>query len=124
MKKRILDYRGKIDNLLEENAPDTDWEAVLSEHLVQIGFFQHERLVHLLVTLAFALFTILTILAGLVMESVMLLGLTVAFLVLLVPYIMHYYLLENETQKMYVQYDNILVHIQTAKIVRELQQEE
>ncbi|MCI7107347.1 MAG: hypothetical protein PUA77_04600 [Lachnospiraceae bacterium] len=124
MKKRILDYRGKIDNLLEENAPDTDWEAVLSEHLVQIGFFQHERLVHLLVTLAFALFTILTILAGLVMESVMLLGLTVAFLVLLVPYIMHYYLLENETQKMYVQYDNILVHIQTAKIGRELQQEE
>lgn len=124
MKKRILDYRGKIDNLLEKNAPDTDWEAVLSEHLVQIGFFQHERLVHLLVTLAFALFTILTILAGLVMESVMLLGLTVAFLVLLVPYIMHYYLLENETQKMYVQYDNILVHIQTAKIGRELQQEE
>ena len=124
MKKRILDYRGKIDNLLEENAPDTDWEAVLSEHLVQIGFFQHERLVHLLVTLAFALFTILTVLAGLVMESVMLLGLTVAFLVLLVPYIMHYYLLENETQKMYVQYDNILVHIQTAKIGRELQQEE
>ena len=124
MKKRILDYRGNIDNLLEENAPDTDWEAVLSEHLVQIGFFQHERLVHLLVTLAFALFTILTILAGLVMESVMLLGLTVAFLVLLVPYIMHYYLLENETQKMYVQYDNILVHIQTAKIGRELQQEE
>ena len=58
------------------------------------------------------------------MESVMLLGLTVAFLVLLVPYIMHYYLLENETQKMYVQYDNILVHIQTAKIGRELQQEE
>ena len=124
MKKRILDYRGKIDNLLEKNAPDTDWEAVLSEHLVQIGFFQHERLVHLLVTLAFALCTILTILAGLVMESVMLLGLTVAFLVLLVPYIMHYYLLENETQKMYVQYDNILVHIQTAKIGRELQQEE
>ena len=115
MKKRILDYRGKIDNLLEENAPDTDWEAVLSEHLVQIGFFQHERLVHLLVTLAFALFTILTILAGLVMESVMLLGLTVAFLVLLVPYIMHYYLLENETQKMYVQYDKIFVHIRNVK---------
>ena len=124
MKKRILGYRTRIDGILEKNAPDTNWEELLSEHLVQIGFFQHERLVHLLVTLAFALFTILTILAGLVMESVMLLGLTVAFLVLLVPYIMHYYLLENETQKMYVQYDNILVHIQTAKIGRELQQEE
>lgn len=110
MKKRILDYRMRIDKILEEDAPDTDWEEVLSEHLVQIGFFQHERLVHLLVTLAFAFFTILTILAGIVMESIMLLGLTLAFLVLLIPYIMHYYLLENETQKMYVQYDKILLH--------------
>ena len=32
-------------------------------------------------------------------------------LVLLVPYIMHYYLLENETQKMYDQYDRILKQV-------------
>jgi len=28
--------------------------------------------------------------------------------VLLIPYIRHYYILENETQKMYKQYDELL----------------
>jgi len=38
-------------------------------------------------------------------------ALTLLFLVLLLPYIMHYYTLENEVQKMYVQYDRILEHL-------------
>jgi len=42
----------------------------------------------------------------------MLLVLTLLFLVLLVPYIMHYYTLENEVQKMYNQYDEILNHLE------------
>ena len=31
-----------------------------------------------------------------------------AFLVLLIPYVRHYYILENEVQKMYGQYDEIV----------------
>lgn len=115
MKKRILGYRTRIDRILEENAPDTNWEELLSEHLVQIGFFQHERLVHLLVTLAFALFAILTIFVTMFSPSPGLLALTILFLVLLIPYIQHYYLLENETQKMYVQYDKMIEHIRDKK---------
>ena len=42
----------------------------------------------------------------------MLLVLTLLFLVLLVPYIMHYYTLENEVQKMYTQYDEILKRLE------------
>ena len=34
--------------------------------------------------------------------------LTIALLVLLIPYVMHYYLLENSVQKMYVQYDEMM----------------
>ena len=34
--------------------------------------------------------------------------LALLILVLLIPYIKHYYLLENEVQKMYVQYDRIV----------------
>ena len=37
-------------------------------------------------------------------------GFTMLLLVLLVPYIFHYYTLENETQKMYAQYDEIIKH--------------
>lgn len=115
MKNRILGYRTRIDRILEKNAPDTNWEELLSEHLVQIGFFQHERLVHLMVTLAFALFAIMTIFLTMFSPSPGLFALTILFLVLLIPYIQHYYLLENETQKMYVQYDKMLEHIRDKK---------
>lgn len=114
MKKRILEYRMKIDALLEENSPDTDWEDVLQEHLVQIGFFQHERLVHLIVTVIFALLGVATIFVTMFAPSLWLVLLTVLFLALLVPYIMHYYLLENETQTMYKQYDKILEIIRSG----------
>lgn len=115
MKKRILDYRMKIDSLLEKNEPGTDWEDILNEHLVQISFFQHERLVHLIVTVIFAVLTVATIFVTMCMTSLWMLLLTLLFLSLLVPYIMHYYLLENETQKMYVQYDRMLEIIRADK---------
>lgn len=117
MKERILSYRKRIDTLLSEKAPDTDWNLVLEEHLVQIGFFQHERLIHLLVTLAFALFTLGGILAVFLTGELCAIVLTVLFLVLLIPYIRHYYLLENEVQKMYAQYDYILQLCKRSKNV-------
>lgn len=79
--------------------PDTDW------------FFQHERLVHLIVTVTFAILTLISIVAALMICNPLLYALTLLFLVLLLPYIMHYYTLENEVQKMYVQYDRILEHL-------------
>jgi Flp pilus assembly protein TadB len=111
MKERILGYRKRIDALLEENAPDTPWEDVLTEHLVQVGFFQHERFVHLMVTLAFAIMGVAVILVTCFYFSIGMAVLSLLFVCLLFPYIMHYYLLENETQKMYKQYDKILEHV-------------
>jgi len=107
MKKRILDYKNRIDTLIKQDSPDTDWKMVLEEHLVQISFFQHERLIHLIVTVLFALMTLTTIAIGIIADyPYMFLG-TVMLLVLLIPYISHYYLLENEVQHMYEQYDFI-----------------
>ena len=59
MKKRIIDYRERIDRLLDEAPQETDWKGVIEEHLTQIAFFQHERLVHLIVTITFAILTLL-----------------------------------------------------------------
>ena len=44
MKKRIITYRQKIDSLLAnaDNISPEQWNAILQEHLTQIGFFQHE----------------------------------------------------------------------------------
>ena len=80
----------------------------LQEHLVQIGFFQHERLIHLIVTVTFALLEMLAIVLSVISDSLFTLLLPVVILILLIPYIRHYYILENEVQKMYVQYDRML----------------
>ena len=113
MKKRIISYRLKVDSILSNpgSIPPERWTEILQEHLVQIGFFQHERLIHLIVTVTFAILTIMSFVASLVVGMPALLALTLLFVVLLIPYIMHYYTLENEVQKMYVQYDRILEQI-------------
>ncbi len=79
----------------------------LEEHLVQVGFFQHERLIHLIVTVTFALLEMLAIVLSVISDSLFTLLLPVVILILLVPYIRHYYILENEVQKMYGQYDRV-----------------
>ena len=112
MEKRILAYRKYMDELLLRE--DVDWGQVREEHLIQVGFFQHERLIHLIVTVFFALFTVLAIgMAFLLMAqgtegAGSWLLVVAAFLILLIPYVRHYYILENEVQKMYRQYDEII----------------
>lgn len=108
MKKRIVGYRERMDLLLEQSSEDIDWEAVLQEHLTQVSFFQHERLIHLIVTVTFAVLTMIALAIYCIAEYIPVLGLIVLLLVLLIPYIGHYYTLENEVQKMYGQYDRIL----------------
>ena len=108
MWKRLKTYRDGIRALLSADDPTTDWETVRHEHLVQISFFQHERLVHLLVTLAFALMELASAIATILApQQFVTLALMLLFLVLLVPYIVHYYHLENGTQELYAQYDQL-----------------
>lgn len=105
MKKRINAYMEYIDHILQENDSGLTYEQILEEHKVQLGFFMHERLVHLLVTLTFALAAFGTFFVLMVAFTPVLLVLFAAIMILLVPYILHYYLLENGVQKMYRQYD-------------------
>lgn len=116
MAERIKTYRRMMDNLLKEEMSGQEWEEVRTEHLTQVGFFQHERLIHLMVTLAFAVFFIMTFLTMMISFQPALLVLMVALLVLLIPYIRHYYLLENEVQAMYKQYDEIVKKISACRI--------
>ncbi len=106
MKERILAYLEYIDELLEKDG--LDWEEETRKHLVQIGFFAHERLVHLIVMALFAIGTIICVLYLNYSGSMIILALVIALLVLLVPYVMHYYLLENSVQRMYRQYDRMI----------------
>ena len=106
MEQRILNYRKYIDELLTRS--DLDWEAVIKEHLIQISFFQHERLIHLIVTITFAILEVIVIALSVVSFTLGVGLLAIALLILLIPYIRHYYILENEVQKMYRQYDQMV----------------
>lgn len=108
MYDRLVTYSLRIAALLDANDASTDWRAVLSEHVVQISFFQHERLIHLLVTLAFALMELASAITTVLVPQPLTLALMALFLVLLIPYIVHYYHLENGTQKLYGQYDELV----------------
>ena len=63
---------------------------------------------HLLVTLAFALMELGCALATLVTAAPLAAALMLGLLVLLVPYVVHYYHLENGTQRLYEQYDRLV----------------
>ncbi len=117
MKRRITAYLDYVDELLEQD--NLDWNKEIQKHLIQIGFFAHERLVHLIVMVLFSLCTVISILYLNYTGTMVILALTIALLVLLIPYVMHYYLLENSVQKMYEQYDRMLAKIDKAFIIND-----
>lgn len=117
MKKRITEYLAYIDGLLERE-DGVNWAREREKHLVQIAFFAHERFVHLIVMALFAIATVVSVLYLNMSGSIVIFALVVALLVLLVPYVKHYYLLENSVQKMYAQYDRMMNKTEEAFQVR------
>lgn len=107
MKIYMKEYINKIDELIKDDKKLEKKDEVLEEHLIKINFFMHERLVHFLVTMLFAIMFLITFLYSLNNYSLGLLLLNILFLCLLVPYIFHYYYLENSVQYMYKQYDEL-----------------
>ena len=108
MKKQIMEYVKLIKGILTDDKPDTDWKEMARQHLVKIEFYQHERLIHLIVTALFAVMEMICVATLLATSNLWALALMVMILVLLVPYIGHYYFLENSVQELYLIYDVIL----------------
>ncbi len=107
MDKKLRDY---IKYIEKESAHPT--AELIDYHKTMTQQFQHERLIHLIVTFFFALFMILFFMlfmailltmpnseAGMLMKTCT--GLvTLIFLVTTIFYVRHYYQLENGTQKL------------------------
>ena len=107
MRKKILNYKEQVDEMLKNPPKDIDYAEEERKHLIQIQFFMHERLVHEIIMVLFALSTILVFIETVRTAEILFAILLVALLVLLIPYIMHYYVLENSVQYMYEQYDEM-----------------
>ncbi len=86
---------------------EQDWEVIREHHLIQIGFMQHERLVHLIVTLAVACIMLGSYVLSAIHPDVVTIILDVILTVLEVFYLSHYYRVENGVQRWYGIYNKI-----------------
>lgn len=103
MKKYLYHYIQEIDELLKQDAIGKD---IVEKHLIKIQFFQHERLIHLMVTLAYALLAIISFAISTFSPLFVFVGLIL--ILFLIPYVFHYFHLENGVQYLYKQYDQML----------------
>jgi len=106
--KRLKEYTEKTERLLRDRPAGADWAALKADLLIQIGFFQHERLIHLLVTLTFAILMVLFLALILWSQIWLLVAVFALIFILLIFYFVHYYRLENGVQKLYTLYDRML----------------
>ena len=100
MKMKLHDYIKNLDDGIEK----IDINYIL--------FFQHERLVHLIVTFFVGLAMIVFFVGFLLTQNILVFVIFVLLLCLFIPYIFHYYYLENNVQKLYDYY------IQSKRITR------
>lgn len=108
MTKYLKRYMESINKRLSDCGSRKDIEEIFSEHKDKIAFMQHERIVHFLVTMMFAVILSVFITAVLFLEHPAMILLVIMIIVLLGFYIKHYYFLENTVQEMYGVYDRIL----------------
>ena len=103
MKVKLYDYIKECRDVVENKDVD---KKFLDNLLVWISFFQHERFVHLLVTVFVGICAVLFLIASLFIDNILLVILFVILLALFIPYIFHYYNLENGVQKLYDIYND------------------
>ena len=105
MKIYLNDYIKEIDKYLKNNKKVSKED--IEKHLIKIGFFQHERLIHLLVTLFYGLISIVFLVLGCFIYYIFFI-VSFILLIFLMFYVVHYFRLENGVQYLYKQYDQML----------------
>lgn len=104
MKKELYDYIDFVEKAINSKTANKELKENM---LVKISFFQHERLIHLIVTFLTAMGMILFLLGFLIIKEIPLFLLFLITLGMFLPYILHYYNMENGVQKLYELYDKI-----------------
>ena len=108
MTKYLKEYMECITKQINELPLNSNEIAlIIDKHRTMITFMQHERLIHFLVTMLVALLFFITLGILAVTEKTEFLPVAVLLLGLTVPYIKHYFFLENTVQKMYIIHDSL-----------------
>ena len=104
MRKYIEQFIKDLEKKISNKHKFSNKEIIVIKD--KIAFFQHERLIHLLVTLFYAIFT-LTFLALSLVSIIFLIPFIIEIIFILF-YIRHYFFLENAVQYIYTLYDKII----------------
>ncbi|PIR43114.1 hypothetical protein COV24_04335 [candidate division WWE3 bacterium CG10_big_fil_rev_8_21_14_0_10_32_10] len=104
------EYNLEIKKVLSSKSA-ADWKIILEKHKLMIARIQHERIIHLLVTIFVGIvFSIISIVIIVTKESI-LVALWIPILFLFFGYLIHYRFLENTTQSWYILEDKIIEKI-------------
>lgn len=95
MKKYLYDYIEYVEKNRSKIKDD--------EFILKIKWFQHERVIHLIITIFYAI--IFLIFLGLIALSYVFVIPATILMIFLICYIMHYFWLENGIQYLYKLYD-------------------
>ena len=101
----ITTYMKSVEAALDDDS--TDWEDLKREHLVQIEFIQHERLIHLIVTVMCCLLLFIGLCVFFISNLITFLIVDGFLLILDFCYLIYYCFIENSTQKLYRLYNRI-----------------
>lgn len=101
MDKKIEKHEKFVRDLLEKIESENDLQYLSRFHRKMMQHFQAERLIHLIITMFWALFTMIMSITSIITKNTLFIVLAGLLIVLLVPYIIHYYKMENGVQKLY-----------------------
>lgn len=101
MKKLITDYQKEVEEKIKNK---TFTKEDLDDFKVMVGYFEHERLIHLLVTITVIILTCFFFYMFSIMPSIFLFLLVIILIILLGFYLYHYYFLENNIQSLEKKY--------------------
>lgn len=106
MNKFMRKHNSFMRKALKDPIENLDW--LMSYHESKIQFLQHERLIHLLVTLAFSFVLLLSCGLFLYKPTPFALPIFLLLSLLLLFYVVHYFRLENCVQRWYILHQKLM----------------
>lgn len=100
MQQYILEHEKYIRSLID-SGENQNWERLREYHKVQTEFMQHERLVHMIVTLFFGIFLAISLAMTLFLHLVFMAFIVIFIAIVEVFYLVHLFKLETGVQRWY-----------------------
>jgi len=107
MYKYLLNHEKYILKILQSDNIN-NLEKIIEYHLNQISFLQHERLIHLIVTMTVGIILIGILAAAIITQNILMYFAAIVAIITEGFYIRHYYMMENGVQRLYELYNLLM----------------